>query len=69
VDNNRPLGQRHLGCCIVSAASIVEAVRVAWRLGCNPGGEVAGCEVEPPSPAMIGRLLTKAELAVFGVQV
>lgn len=30
------------GACIVRARDIGEAVREAWRRGCNPGGEVRG---------------------------
>lgn len=32
----------NLGACIVIGNSLHDAVGMAWRAGCNPGGEVAG---------------------------
>ena len=42
VDDRRPKGQKSLGISIVQGSTLEDAVRVAHRLGCNPGGEVAG---------------------------
>lgn len=39
-DGALPKGRQFLGACIVRAASNLDAVRVAHRLGINPGGEV-----------------------------
>lgn len=36
-----PTDGHFLGACIVEAEQIHDAVPAAWRLGCNPGGEVA----------------------------
>ena len=66
VDSHRPVGQRHLGCCIVLGDSMVDAIKCAHMLGCNPGGEVVGCEVASVPADMIGRMLTPDELARYG---
>ena len=68
VDDERPAGQRHLGCCIVLGDNIVDATKCARMLGCNPGGEVLGCEIGPVDTDMLGRMLTPAELARYGTK-
>lgn len=74
VDDERPAGQQFLGACLVPASEIVEAVKVAHALGCNPGGEVVG----HPVPAdrvrfvratWVGRLLNRAECQEVGDEV
>ena len=58
----------NLGICIIKATDIVEAVRIAYALGCNPGGEVAGWTFDmdkAPSEIKalpIGTLLQRADL-------
>ena len=38
----------HLGCAIVLATSLANAVQEAWDHDCNPGGEVTGMPIEAP---------------------
>lgn len=54
-----------LGGCIVRGDDVVEAVKEAHRLGCNPGGEVLGAPI--PDEQMVpeqyrDRLLQKDEI-------
>lgn len=65
-DMTRPHGQRFLGACVVDADDMLTAVRQAWALGCNPGGEALGhplpATVEPFIDARWRRrLLTRDE--------
>lgn len=63
VDPKKPAGQRFLGACLVHAESFEEAIKEAWRRGCNPGGEVMGLEPEfLPSEKWYNRLLSKEQL-------
>jgi hypothetical protein len=69
-DPKRPHGQEFLGVAVVPALDFGRAVRVAWALGCNPGGAVrgwripAGCE---PAKQLRNRLLTSpTDLAAAG---
>ena len=62
-----------LGGCIVHGDNIADAIREAWRLEINPGGEVLPFEILSPYDTLIqdgefGRLYTdKAEVErVFG---
>ncbi len=76
-DAARPEGQQFLGACIVPMGEtgderqdLITAVQNAWRLGCNPGGEVrfqpVPSSVEPHiAPKWIGRLLTREDCAEF----
>ncbi len=61
----------HLGDAIVQAHDLVSASREAWRLGCNPGGNMWGEPLENwqlPEMKYRERLLTKAEtFAAFGI--
>jgi len=76
-DAGRPKGQQFLGACNVEGGGtgdeqldIKMAVRRAWDLGCNPGGEVA-CARFPESvqrgvaSRWVGRLLTREEAEEF----
>ena len=45
-DKRKPKGRRFLGVCVIKADSFPHAVTEAWRLNCNPGGEVLGHEIE-----------------------
>lgn len=57
--------ERFAGGCIVRGDDVVEAVKEAHRLGCNPGGDVLGVPVPGdlmPPARYVGRLLTKAEI-------
>ena len=64
-DGTRPSENQFLGAAFVYAASQIDAVREAHRLGCNPGGEVlmadvaAGVDVPP---RLVGRLLSREEV-------
>lgn len=68
VDGRLPKGEQWLGAAIVEGLDITEAVKKAWRLGINPGGEVAGIEIEHvPSPRFCNRLMiSKSELRDLG---
>lgn len=65
VDPSRPAADRFLGVAIVAGGDIVEAVKAAHALGCNPGGDVAGYMVPYWAERAIGtwtrRLLTREE--------
>ena len=37
---------RKVGAAIVPGKNLVQAIRAAWRLGCNPGTEVMGGELD-----------------------
>ena len=56
VDRARPAGQRFLGCTVVKATDMAEAVRAAWRLGVNPGGDVHGFGIEDDGTLDAGHL-------------
>lgn len=62
VDPDRPKGKRSLGICIVPGGNIVQAGQMAWAVGCNPGGQVAGWDISAaftdraPHPSVVGRL-------------
>ena len=46
-DPKKPEGSSFLGVVVVQAKSMKLAMKEAWRLECNPGGEVLG-EALPP---------------------
>ncbi len=59
-----------LGACIVEADDLIDASRTAWKLGCNPGGEMMGetftdQEKRRVKPEEIGRLMNKTECDAF----
>lgn len=66
----------NLGCALVEASSMEEAVTEAHRLGINPGGEVMGVEIpadallaDPESPFYTfgrDRLIPTAEVMAAG---
>ena len=64
-DERRPRGDRFLGVCIVQGDELADAIQEAWRLGCNPGGEVLGFPILrgewQPKKKWRGRLLTRAQ--------
>lgn len=63
----REEGDRCVGVAIVAASDSISAVKVAWALGCNPGGEVLTQWVDPERAGRlsfdlpIGTLLTAVE--------
>ncbi|MBY0561545.1 hypothetical protein [Hyphomicrobium sp.] len=63
-----------LGATVVQGHDLVDAVRNAWDLGLNPGGQVLGGEVpeemltQPDIAICIGRLATAEELHALGAQ-
>lgn len=60
---------RFLGAALVEADDTVAAVKEAYRLGCNPGGEVFGMPFERVPPlAYRNRLLTRDEVAAMMVE-
>ena len=48
------------GVCLIEAATMRDAVRVAHLLGCNPGGEVVGQEI--PEDDADNRSLPRGQL-------
>lgn len=63
-DGDRPKGEQFLGVAIVEAGDVVAAVKEAWRLGINPGGEVMILPTNPAKTpdAIRNRLLSKREV-------
>ena len=65
-DPGKPKGTQFLGACTVQAHGMADAITRAHRLGCNPGGEVAGWGPLPKLPDVwkghTERLLSKAEI-------
>jgi hypothetical protein len=58
---------RFLGACIVEAESDVGAIRRAWELEINPGGEVMILDVpERAFDFPLNRLMDRAELEKYG---
>lgn len=67
-DPARAQGDQFLGACIVEGRTIPDAVRQAWRVGSNPGGEVMATAVDAASLSRWGdewrnRLLTREDCA------
>lgn len=63
-DAARPKGEQFLGACIVEGQSMGDAVRIAWAMDCNPGGEVRGMQIGDHvtvHPSRIGVLMDRAE--------
>jgi hypothetical protein len=63
---DRAIGDRCVGACVVEADDFVGAIEEAWRLGINPGGEVAGLPIPADKyskfpESMRTRLLTRDE--------
>jgi hypothetical protein len=44
-DASRPEGTQFIGAAVVRGVSLDDAVRRAWAVGCNPGGEVMAFEL------------------------
>lgn len=58
-----PGGGGFQGVAVVRGTDIADACRNAWRLGCNPGGEVAGVELDYAPPLKwVNRILTVADV-------
>jgi hypothetical protein len=73
-DPERPKGKQFLGAAIVEAGDMIEACRMAWALGCNPGGEVAGLAIPSDRIRFVAstwrnRLLTKTECDEMNAEV
>jgi hypothetical protein len=72
VDNERPLGDRFLGGCLVQASSSKAAVIEAWQQHCNPGGEAVIVEISPPHETsavakfQLNHLYSKDEILAMG---
>jgi hypothetical protein len=76
-DASKPKGQQFLGACLVSGGDTGDerqdfqiAIQTAWKLGCNPGGEVESLRVPETVERQIqakwlGRLLTRQECEEF----
>jgi hypothetical protein len=68
-DSDLPKGEQFLGCLIMRASHMTEAVQASHALGLNPGGEVVGhpVKIQPGFGEVpekyIERLLTKEELS------
>jgi hypothetical protein len=62
IDEDRPVGDKFLGVCVVRANDMLAAVQKAWDLGINPGGEVAMAKIAKIPPDCINRLMQKNEI-------
>jgi hypothetical protein len=67
-DGRLPKGQQWLGAAIVEGTDPRGAIKRAWRLRINPGGEVAFTEIEhlPPERFRNRLLISKSELRDMG---
>lgn len=77
-DTTKPEGAQYLGSCVVRIEATIWpdvatdkrmlsafACRLAWRYGCNPGGQVLGGLVPEDvvvPPAFLHRLLTREDV-------
>lgn len=73
-DPSLPKGSKFLGACIVMGDGMTSAIRNAYKIGCNPGGEVLGTPVEDDIAPFIDakwrrRLLTKAECTTLDEEI
>jgi hypothetical protein len=69
-DPEKPKGEQFLGACVVMGHNVGVASMIAHVLGCNPGGEVAGCPIPDEHiplirPKWLARVLTKQECKEF----
>ena len=60
-----------LGATIIESSDIKQAIKKAWKLGVNPGGEVKSLELPHPHeadllPFVPNRLYSKAEIEALG---
>lgn len=70
-DPDKPEGTQFLGVAIVEAFDLGEAMTIAWRRGCNPGGEVGSFEIPADKHDQIPDelrhvLLSKGDLIELG---
>jgi len=63
VNPNKPVGEKFEGVVILEAEDGLAAVRRAWAMGLNPGGEALIAELMAPYPdtKYRNRLLTREE--------
>lgn len=64
VDHDKPEGNKFLGVVIIEGETIIDAVRHAWDLNINPGGEVLAGQLEMIDtipPEFRERLLSKED--------
>lgn len=63
-DNARPAGQQWTGVCAVQGSYMIDALRAAWALRVNPGGEALGTPIPQdkiPAAEFRNKLLTTRE--------
>lgn len=67
-DGSKPKGTQFLGVVIVRAKGFAGAIKRAWDIGINPGGEAQGYETDPSgiAPEHMDRLLSKSDLIAAG---
>ena len=68
-DGDMPPGQQFLGACVVEVEeaetpkhTLSRALRKAYHVGANPGGEVLSLEIDDSAPYPLNRLLSQAEI-------
>lgn len=61
-DPHKPKGEQFLGLCIVRAVDEISAIKVAWALGINPGGEAAFMDIDE---SVMARLSFELPIDVF----
>lgn len=71
-DGEKPKGEQFLGACLVQGATLPDAIKEAWRLKINPGGEVmsgelGGYPVDVPEK-WANRLLSHEDMVKMGME-
>jgi len=62
-DSERPAGQHFIGVALVLAKDPVAAMKTAWTLGINPGGQIAAWPLDDaPEERWTNRLLTREDV-------
>lgn len=72
-DAKRPKGSQFLGACLTPGETMIDAVKSAHALACNPGGEVIGQKVPHELEPHVGmkwrgRVLTRQECAQLAIE-
>lgn len=72
-EGTKPKGSQFLGACIVPGLTMGLACQEAHRLGCNPGGEVAGFAIPQSRRHLvrdedIGKLFSREECEALGAR-
>lgn len=61
VDHNK-----FMGACVVEGDTLQQAIKRAWELHINPGGEVLGIDIQKETNLPLNKLMDRAELEQYG---